>query len=419
MNSFNKICLLIIISSYTCSGISHAALSANQTEGYEVANKDKPPLSSTITVTDPSAPKMIGEETRTIVDSYTWVVSPLTSQPELKINGESTNTGIISGAAKSISVSLTQKHDQEPVANEFNVTISATATGRYEYKKPGDETWKLLKNFKNVNCGSIVVKFYFLKLDVSSSGALFDGDDSETPCKAVLSSALAVDSYAWTWSIESTDYALNPAVCFSTPSESQTKIVNAHWYATPAIEHLHPPSYCRYIVKCTARVKGLTLEDDDQFLACLPNPAGITFPPKYNVDMSKLIYKDSNGVYRVNTSNSAIIVKLPQPGDGVVYFLNNTSQFYNKAEKHEAVHVEQYATGTASHIWDLTKAYNKIKDLSSTSEDRIKSLINAALYGLDMDLREEVVNMKEILEDEAYQVSDSIPPYYFYQKNFF
>lgn len=92
-----------------------------------------------------------------------------------------------------------------------------------------------------------------------------------------------------------------------------------------------------------------------------------------------------------------------------------TSQFYNKTLKHEEVHVEQYATGIFSDLYQVVSLMNALSSLTDSTENGLRQKIHdsriAWYQGQDRVLKARLPDA----EKEAFVVSDPIAPQYKFQ----
>jgi hypothetical protein len=93
----------------------------------------------------------------------------------------------------------------------------------------------------------------------------------------------------------------------------------------------------------------------------------------------------------------------------------SSSQFRNKAEEHEEVHVTQYETGLMSELFKVEDFFNLIKDLTGTSQAELESKIDQAFDEWITDQGAEELLKLNQAEREAYAVSDQIDPKFVYQ----
>jgi prolyl oligopeptidase PreP (S9A serine peptidase family) len=94
----------------------------------------------------------------------------------------------------------------------------------------------------------------------------------------------------------------------------------------------------------------------------------------------------------------------------------NTSQFFNKADAHEQVHLDQWGTGQLfGGVHNPDEFYNRIVNFTVATQAELLNKITAELttYTKEQDV---FVNSKHAeAEQQAYAVSDQIAPKYVYQ----
>ena len=102
----------------------------------------------------------------------------------------------------------------------------------------------------------------------------------------------------------------------------------------------------------------------------------------------------------------------------------STSQFYAKIAAHEAEHVRQWKTGFKRGSFTVNTFLNhvtdigvKIKDLRSANLNDLKTFVSRESQNWYLEQLNQVNTPKnrERAEKEAYSVSDTIAPLYYYQ----
>ena len=96
--------------------------------------------------------------------------------------------------------------------------------------------------------------------------------------------------------------------------------------------------------------------------------------------------------------------------------VNTTSQFFNKSNQHEQVHVNQWKPGgLVGDLYDPNVLYGRVANFIGTSQADLLNQYNNALQSYKNEEVDIFVSRKQALEHEAYQVSDPIAPQYMIQ----
>ncbi len=181
---------------------------------------------------------------------------------------------------------------------------------------------------------------------------------------------------------------------------------NAHWFAYPDMECAGSPS--EYQVNGAAFIDSTPYTDSTPFRVHIPNTGGRTHSPRVAGSVM-LIPPGANGLWTVGQNNYYRTQPL------VIINVLPSSQFRNKVETHENVHVAQFMTGMFAFYWDPLVAYNRIKNFTDTSFALLSARIENEIgtYNNEQDTLARL-QLQEF-ELQAYAVSDSIAPRFYYQ----
>jgi len=280
-------------------------------------------------------------------------------------------------------------------SNQVTVTFDATGT-----------------NYVTAECGNTVTAtVVVIKVEIEGAPqSTYDGLDTESyfECK-VLPTSVTPSSYSWSagWYIPASN---NPQVSFTLPINSVTRISNAHWYASENDPHGYGAS--TYKIYCLANIGGHVFSNavPAEFRVYFYSPGGWCNPPTLGQMSFDAI--ETNGYYEVID-----VAEWNRTDAQTVNEYSTNSQFYLKVQGHEQKHKDDYDNGFTGHIFCRKDEFAPM----------IIGLTNAILAGLQAMVQEkyeqyynaEITEMNSVtsnLEERAYAVSDTIPPFYVYQQ---
>jgi hypothetical protein len=220
-------------------------------------------------------------------------------------------------------------------------------------------------------------------------------------------------SYQWSFTAP-TGAGNNPMVNFSAATSAQTN-TDSHWFALPDVACPQadaagaPARLAPYTIKAAVVFQGdsqptthtATLNSDFVwFDVARTKLATITGVPT--------MAADNQNVWHI-TGMGTITRVLPVPN----ILISPTSQFYNKAFRHEQVHVDQYSPGRlAGDLYLTSVLFNQISSLTGTSQADLTSQYNQALAAFLDQQDNTYISRKTPIEHEAYLTSDPLTPPY-------
>jgi hypothetical protein len=217
------------------------------------------------------------------------------------------------------------------------------------------------------------------------------------------------------WSFEPTSGGNNPQMNFTTPTQATTD-AKAHWFAKPD----HP---CDANPSSTYKIKlKITYQDVQQRTKDKTGEANFTVNvllrewvakvPEPNTEgAAEIKYDTSSGLWRV--VGPGTLQRVPNAPD--MSRVPETTQFYNKILKHEEVHVEQYATGIYSDLYQIDNLMPHLFPLTDPNKQPLEQKVFHAIQDWRKSegiILEQRVNSQG--EREAYLVSDQIAPRYLF-----
>jgi hypothetical protein len=214
---------------------------------------------------------------------------------------------------------------------------------------------------------------------------------------------------SYEWSFDYTPGGGNsPQVSFSAPSEALT-MTNAHWYAHPD----HPcmaSTIAPYTVTATVGFShGQATATAGLAAQVTWNPGGTTGPPPLTGTVTKE-YNNGGGFWFVSATNFS---RGTPPIDIAV---PTTSQFRNKVEVHENVHVAQFEPGRIfGNMFLPSQLHQEVIGLTDPTESGLENKIQQAYIGYLNTQNTLLWYMQPTAEQEAYAVSNQEDPRYLYQ----
>ena len=335
--------------------------------------------------------------------------------------------GTVSNAPDGANLSYSWDFSDEanPTAGGSGVRVS------YTYPTTGVKTASLTVSYTDTN-GDLVeasdnlkVTVVFIKPKTVNDGGSVDFE---------VLGAESATAFSWGWRLPS-DLGLNPEVgnnpevVFSPPDSRETTINNAHWYAYPN-------------QACSDRIEDAAETSSEYEIFC-----NITFPDGRSFTATSTLTVDvpwalggsglSAGSVDVDFVGDPTITQISEDpplwkitGKGTLERVVSktinvpvSSQFHDKIDVHEQVHVRQLETGgIASSFYTLDDFFtNHLIGLTHSDLTFLKVLSIPNALG-DFKKAEnkrlqsdEHRDLRDQMEVEAYAASDTEPPQYIYQ----
>jgi hypothetical protein len=245
-------------------------------------------------------------------------------------------------------------------------------------------------------------------------GRVRDGDNIDFQVD-IYPNSISATSYYWSGVPANPSGGNNPYVNFTPDNTHQNiTVYNAKWYADP--DQDCPSSNPTSTYKLNSKVEfGADLFEVNGTLSVfVPDIGGFVVPPKIEGHPLALPVKDKSGntkewkVYSMGTLKRVL-------GAPVINF-SPTSHFYAKTLAHENVHIQQWISGTAKDLWSVDGFYQKIVNLKASSLSELATKIGKERSLYNQEQVEAYYKIYDAMEIEAYDVGDSIPPKYMYQR---
>jgi hypothetical protein len=218
-------------------------------------------------------------------------------------------------------------------------------------------------------------------------------------------------SYQWLFTAPS-GAGNNPMVTFSPSATSASVTTDGHWFAKPN-DPCQAAANAVYTIKCVVTFSGgkkITAQSK-LTVDALWNPAGKVDPNEARIEGAPRMDPDANGIWRI-TGMGTLRRKIPTK----VVLIPNTSQFFNKADAHEQVHLDQWGPGQLfGGVHNPDEFYDRIKNFTGATQRELLDKVEAELKTYT-DEQDKFVELKHSeAEQQAYAVSDQIAPKYVYQ----
>jgi hypothetical protein len=162
---------------------------------------------------------------------------------------------------------------------------------------------------------------------------------------------------------------------------------------------------------------GVTFDNQDvvnanaQFTVQIPDKAGDTSAP-YIFGNQPVVTCQNNVCSVADKTNNT----LSRAQAKTTIYVLPTGQFYTKATVHENVHQAQFGPmGMFGNLWDPTVAWNRVKDLTDSTQSALGDDINSALGAYAVECSNTYTAGIGAAEQAAHNASDPMPPQYFYQ----
>lgn len=218
---------------------------------------------------------------------------------------------------------------------------------------------------------------------------------------------------AYLWSFSSPGGAgNNPQVNF-TNSTATTTMAQAHWFANPDTACGSFDS--RYTIKIRVSFQGRSpITKEAPFTVSVgSNWGGKVDAPSTLAPAGTLAlaFDNERGLWTVVGRGS--LQRVPSP---IEMRTPQASQFYNKTLRHEEVHVEQYATGIWSDLYQIDNVMPRLFQLTDPNKQVLEQKIFQAVQTWRGEQDQILEQRLRQGEREAYAVSDPIAPRYLFQR---
>jgi len=216
-------------------------------------------------------------------------------------------------------------------------------------------------------------------------------------------------SFLWDWRAKNTPAGNNPFLRYLPDSVQQNVTVQkANWYAFPDDSCLCSRS-STYILQAQTVIHSVVYTDSTHLSVYLPDTFGVTrtvlageptYAPVLNASGDTIKWKVESRQGLTRTVEFVVNV-LP------------TSQFYHKVAAHESVHVYQRTSGMTKHLLSIDTLWNRISTKEMPTRAKLDSLVKKIMNDYVNDENKKKKKIERAIEQEAYAVSDPIPPRYF------
>ncbi|HUI29340.1 MAG TPA: hypothetical protein VLX91_03910 [Candidatus Acidoferrales bacterium] len=267
--------------------------------------------------------------------------------------------------------------------------------------------------------GASTVKYdtiYAVYVDMEPSDEVVkDGENMDFQAK-VYPNTITANSFEWSWSPDNPDGGNDPFVDFEPGSDQQKVTVkSAKWYAFPDHD-CHPPSNqtSTYDLKTLVKIKGDEFDQKGNLNVFLPRLGGEeTHAYIIGNPYAVPVYDNSGNIKQWRIFS---IGTLERVVDKPVVNLPTTSQFYTKLITHENIHQQQWISGMAMNLWSVDELYKRIRTITAKSLPDIAAKVSTVRLAFESEQIKAFEEIYNLMELEAYNVSDQIPPKYYYQR---
>jgi hypothetical protein len=204
----------------------------------------------------------------------------------------------------------------------------------------------------------------------------------------------------------------SPKVTFSPSASSESVTTDGHWFAKPN-DPCQAAANAVYTIKCVVTFSGgkKVTAQSKLTVDALWNPAGFVDPNDARVAGAPRMDPDANGIWRITGMGT---LRRETPTKHVL--IPNTSQFFNKADAHEQVHVDQWGPGQLfGGVHNPNEFYNRIKDFTGATQAELLNKLVIELTNYTNEQGAFAQSKHGEAEQQAYAVSDQIAPKYLYQ----
>jgi hypothetical protein len=249
---------------------------------------------------------------------------------------------------------------------------------------------------------------------VTVSGNPGPNDGDSVTWTATVTGGTAV-SYAWSGTpYQSSGTGNNPNVTFSSTSTATTT-TNAHWFAYPDQE-CGAQAGSTYTIKCKVHFADGDKKTGEALMTVYAwwYPAGYVDPNIAQLTGFPAYSQGADGMWRVTGMGSLTRV-VPTDSDKHIE-VPTTSQFYQKTDRHEQVHVDNWKPGNLyGDVFQPSAFYDRVKYFVASNQQDLVNRILDEFY-IYRDFEWEFIRRNHNQDERlAYAVSDLIAPRYLYQ----
>lgn len=218
-------------------------------------------------------------------------------------------------------------------------------------------------------------------------------------------------AFLWNWEPKNTPAGNNPHVDFAPSNAVQgVTVPNARWYA-------FPDDPCSANHESTYRILGAAFFGNDKIEATesqlevrVPKIGGFTWAEIVGYPQVDAVKLPTGQPVRYRFIGPGSLTRIIRD----TVFVPVTSQFYRKSRLHEDVHVKQFATGSLKDYLSLERFFNRIRKLNAISLEELDKKFQLERNEFIFSEQDMLNKLRDKLEEDAYRVSDSIPPLYFH-----
>lgn len=217
--------------------------------------------------------------------------------------------------------------------------------------------------------------------------------------------------YQWSFTAP-TGSGNNPLVDFSTPTATNTT-APAHWFANPNDACLTSDK-STYKVEVTVSFSDRSpISKDKSFEVTVPTTGGrVRANPLPSASVT-IAQNASTGMWVVTgISNYAA-----NANNLKTMFLPTTSQFFNKIDTHEEVHMQQWgSTGLFGQYFQQNLFFDRIRNFTDSTQAGLSAQISSEITRFTNDGVTSANSRCNQAEIDAYAISDPLAPMFVYQR---
>ncbi|HEA46950.1 MAG TPA: PKD domain-containing protein [bacterium] len=283
----------------------------------------------------------------------------------------------------------------------------------HNYQNPGEYTITLSITADHEETASTTVTVKVIEPYISpDSREIEDGQDGGS---FEVKDDEGVSEWQWGWEVLG-GAGNNPNVNFN-PDNGDPTTVTTKWYAHPD-DPYGASNSSTYTIKCQVTINQKKIAaEPGELTVTVPwdeggyvGPLNITGRPTF---ASRIVRK---GLFRKTEWYIKDQGAMERTEPQVTIYVPTSSQFRNKTEVHENVHVEQYETGMLSDLWVVDDLWDRVKDLTAPTKEAINNAYNREWEWYRLEQLLKVWERKDAVEREAYSISNPISPQYLYMK---
>lgn len=250
---------------------------------------------------------------------------------------------------------------------------------------------------------------------IPSRDLVKDGESINYEVK-IIPATISANSIEWTWGPKNTPAGNSPRVDFTPDNlEQKVSIDTPKWYAFPDLE-CGAKSESVYEFKTTTQIDQDAFESSAEMAVFLPEKAATTTnilklhgSPSYEASVDK-----NGGVTGYHVAGKGSITRTVDTR--TEYYILTTSQFMPKAQAHEEVHRNEYITGEAKDYLSDEILFGMVKSYNAKSLVKLARMYDKKFKEYSKDEQDRKQEVRDKCEIAAHNVSDPIPPRYFYQR---